>query len=196
VTAVTMLGQYAVFTYVAPLITDVVGLDAASVGPLLFVYGVAGAVGLAIAGSPLARRPVHAMVGAMAVAAVALCVLGGAPGVWPSIIAFAVWGLAFGAIPPLLQTRLLQTAPSGHRDAASALYATAFNAGIGGGALVGALLFDRLGMQVLPFVYAALLVAVALTLVLSRGMFGAGRRAQPASTKMATAVGPVRSPAL
>ena len=196
VTAVTMLGQYAVFTYVAPLITDVVGLDATSVGPLLFVYGVAGAVGLAIAGSPLARRPVHGMVGAMAVAAVALSVLGGAPGVWPSIIAFAVWGLAFGAIPPLLQTRLLQQrpratgmprAPSTRPRSTPASAAAPWS--------VHCCSIDS-GCRVLPFVYAALLVAVALTLVLSRGMFGAGRRAQPASTKVATAVGPVRSPAL
>jgi len=190
VTALTMLGQYAVFTYVAPLITDVVGVDGRSVGPLLFVYGVAGAAGLAIAGSPLARRPDRAMVGAMALAAVALVVLGAAPGVWPSIVAFAVWGVAFGAIPPLLQTRLLQTAPSGHRDAASALYTTAFNVGIGGGALVGAVLFDRFGVQSLPFVYAAVLVAVVF--VLWRGAFGANR--QSGSTIVAGAIGPVRSP--
>lgn len=190
VTAVTMLGQYAVFTYVAPLITDVVGVDGSSVGPLLFVYGIAGAAGLAIAGSPLARRPDRAMVAAMALAAVALVVLGAAPGVWPSIVAFAAWGVAFGSIPPLLQTRLLQTAPPGHRDAASALYTTAFNVGIGGGALVGAVLFDRFGVQSLPFVYAAVLVAVVV--VLWRGAFGANR--QSGSTTVAGAVGPVRSP--
>jgi predicted MFS family arabinose efflux permease len=130
------------------------------------------------------------MVGAMALAAVALVVLGAAPGVWPSIVAFAVWGVAFGAIPPLLQTRLLQTAPSGHRDAASALYTTAFNVGIGGGALVGAVLFDRFGVQSLPFVYAAVLVAVVF--VLWRGAFGANR--QSGSTIVAGAIGPVRSP--
>ena len=193
VTAATMLGQYAVFTYVAPLITDVVGLDAASVGPLLFVYGVAGAAGLAIAGSPLARRPVRTMVGAMALAAVALVVLGTAPGAWPSVIAFTVWGVSFGAIPPLLQTRLLQAAPAGHRDAASALYTTAFNIGIGGGALVGAVVFDHLGVQVLPFVYAAVLVAVAV--VLSREAVGSARRRQPAATTTAAELGPVRPPA-
>ena len=53
-------GVFAVFTYVAPLITDVVGLEPGAVGPLLFVYGVTGAVGLVAAGSPLARRPTAA----------------------------------------------------------------------------------------------------------------------------------------
>jgi predicted MFS family arabinose efflux permease len=192
VTAAVMLGQYAVFTYVAPLITDVVGVEPGAVGPLLLVYGVTGAVGLVVAGSRLARRPIRAMAGAMALAAVALVVLGAAPGVIVSIVAFAVWGLAFGAIPPLLQTRLLQTAPPAHRDAASALYATAFNIGIGGGALLGAVLFDLVGVRSLPFVYAAVLVVVAL--LLARQAFGVG--GQSRTTKVAATTGPVRPPAV
>ncbi|WP_448810856.1 MFS transporter [Agromyces bauzanensis] len=190
VTALTMLGQYAVFTYVAPLITDVVGLEPGAVGPLLFVYGVAGAAGLVIAGSRLAVRPARAMVVAMAVAAASLVVLGLAPGVWPSLIAFAVWGLAFGAIPPLLQTRLLHAAPAAHRDAASALYTTAFNIGIGGGALVGAVLFQGLGVASLPFLYAAVLALVAFGL--AREAFGAARQSR---STVAPATGPVRPPA-
>ena len=187
VTAATMLGQYAVFTYVAPLVTDVVGLQAGAVGPLLLVYGVTGALGLVLAGSPLARRADRVMLVAMGTAVVALIVLGIAPGVVPSIIAFAVWGLAFGAIPPLLQTRLLQATPARQRDAASALYTTAFNVGIGGGALVGAVLFERIGVQSLPFVYAAVLVVVALVLV-----GDAVRRARQSASTVAVASGPVR----
>ena len=188
VTAATMLGQYAVFTYVAPLVTDVVGLQAGAVGPLLLVYGVTGALGLVLAGSPLARRADRAMLVAMGTAVVALVVLGIAPGVVPSIIAFAVWGLAFGAIPPLLQTRLLQATPARQRDAASALYTTAFNVGIGGGALVGAVLFERIGVQSLPFVYAAVLVVVALVLVAD-----AVRRARQSASTVAVESGPVRA---
>ena len=187
VTAATMLGQYAVFTYVAPLVTDVVGLQAGAVGPLLLVYGVTGALGLVLAGSPLARRADRAMLVAMGTAVVALVVLGIAPGVVPSLIAFAVWGLAFGAIPPLLQTRLLQATPARQRDAASALYTTAFNVGIGGGALVGAVLFERIGVQSLPFVYAAVLAVVALVLV-----GDAVRRARQSASTVAVESGPVR----
>jgi MFS transporter, DHA1 family, inner membrane transport protein len=187
VTAATMLGQYAVFTYVAPLITDVIGLQAGAVGPMLFVFGVTGAIGLVVAGSRLARRPTVAIVVAMAVAALSLVVLGLAPGVVASLVAFAVWGLAFGAVPPLLQTRLLQSAPARQRDAASALYTTAFNVGIGGGALVGAVLFVRIGVQGLPLLYAAVLAVVAVVLV------GAATRRdrQPRST-VAVETGPVR----
>lgn len=189
VTAAVMLGQYAVFTYVAPIITDVVGLQPGAVGPLLFLYGVTGAAGLVVAGSPLGQRPIRSMVVAMVLAAVALAVLGAAPGTAVSIAAFALWGLAFGAIPPLLQTRLLQVSPPAHRDAASALYTTAFNLGIGGGALVGALVYGWIGVQSLPFVYATVLVLVAVAL--ARQAFGTtGGVRQP----VAVATGPVRSP--
>ncbi|MGW9184255.1 MFS transporter [Agromyces sp. NPDC055661] len=191
VTGATMLGQYAVFTYVAPLITDVVGLEPGAVGPLLFVYGVTGAIGLVIAGSPLARRPTAAIVIAMVVAAAALVVLGLAPGVVASLVAFAVWGLAFGAIPPLLQTRLLQATPARQRDAASALYTTAFNVGIGGGALVGAVLFERIGVQGLPLLYAVVLVLVAVVLV-GTSTRHARRMRQPRSN-VAVETGPVRA---
>lgn len=176
VTAVTMLGQYAVYTYVAPLITDLIGLDAGAVGPLLFVYGIAGAVGLVIAGSPLARHAARTMIWSMAIAAVALVVLALDLASGASIAAFAVWGVAFGAIPPLLQTRLLQAAPAGHRDAASALYTTAFNVGIGGGALIGSVLFGALGVVALPWLYAGVLVVAATVVAVgtSRGRKSSG----------------------
>ena len=109
------------------------------------------------------------------------------PGVVPSLIAFAVWGLAFGAVPPLLQTRLLQATPPRQRDAASALYTTAFNVGIGGGALVGAVLFERIGVQGLPLLYAVVLVLVSVVLVSASGR----RLRQPRST-VAVETGPVR----
>ncbi|GAA1056122.1 MFS transporter [Agromyces luteolus] len=167
VTAVVMIGQYAALTYVAPLLTDVVGASSAAVAPLLFASGLAGAVGLLVAGSPIARDSVRALVGAMLLLAIALLVIAAEPGLWPAIIAYTVWGFAFGAVPPLLQTRLLQAAPADRRDAASALYTTAFNVGIGGGALVGAVLFDAVGVGAVPVAYAVLLVAAMLIVVRS-----------------------------
>ncbi|MGR0319132.1 MFS transporter [Agromyces sp. ZXT2-3] len=167
VTAVVMIGQYAALTYVAPLLTDVVGASPAAVAPLLFASGLAGAVGLLVAGSPIARDSVRALVGAMLLLAIALVVIAAEPGLWPAIIAYTVWGFAFGAIPPLLQTRLLQAAPPDRRDAASALYTTAFNVGIGGGALIGAVLFDAVGIGAVPVAYAVLLIVAMLVVVRS-----------------------------
>jgi predicted MFS family arabinose efflux permease len=184
VTAITMIGQYAALTYVAPIITDVVGAPSTWVAPLLFVSGIAGAAGLVVAGSPIARRANRAMLAAMAVVGVSLVVLSLSPGLWPAVIAFAVWGFGFGAIPPLLQTRLLQAADPAKRDAASALYTTAFNVGIGGGALVGGVLFDAFGVEVLPAAFAILLLIAGTVVAVS-----AVRAGQP---RTASAAGPVR----
>ncbi|GLI28078.1 MFS transporter [Agromyces rhizosphaerae] len=160
VTALTMTGQYALYTYVAPLLTDVVGVRSGTVGPLLFVYGIAGAVGLVLAGSVLGRRPTAGLVVAMSAAAAAVVGIVLAQGSTVlALAAFALWGVAFGAVPPLLQTRLLQSASPRIRDVASALYTTAFNVGIGGGAMVGALLYGGFGVVALPFAFAIVLLA-------------------------------------
>lgn len=160
VTGVVMVGQYAVYTYIAPYLIEVVGADAASVGPLLFGYGIAGALGLLLAGTVLGRRPTLGLLIAFAgvgVGVAALALFSAMPVL--AIVAFLFWGVAFGALPPLLNTRLLHSASARIRDAAAAFYTTAFNIGIGGGALLGAALYGTLGLAALPWVFLGILVA-------------------------------------
>ena len=170
IAAVTMVGHYAFYTFVVPFLTGPMHIPAGAVGALLFVYGIAGAVGLVLAGSLLGPRPQLGLVLALLVtgaAVAALAVLAGRP--IPALIAFVLWGLAFGALPPLLQTRMLHTSSAAFRDTASALYTTSFNIGIGGGALVGSLVFAAGGLMLLPWCYVALLVvSLALVVVVGR----------------------------
>ncbi|PJJ61911.1 MFS transporter [Compostimonas suwonensis] len=167
ITAITMTGHYAFYTYIAPYLIDVVGVDPGTISTLLFGYGVAGVGGLVLAGSVFGPRPQIGLISALLVCGVFVAVLAAAASLpVVAIVAFLLWGLAFGALPPLLQTRLLHTASAAFRDTASAIYTTAFNVGIGAGALVGALAFDGLGVGFEPYVYLGF-VAVALVLVLS-----------------------------
>ncbi|MBM7505583.1 MFS transporter [Agromyces aurantiacus] len=184
VTAVVMVGQYATLTYIAPILTEVVGAPSSAVAPLLFASGLAGAAGLAVAGTPVARNGARALVVALAVIAAALVVMATVPALWPAIGAYLVWGFAFGAVPPLLQTRLLHAAAPEKRDAASALYTTAFNVGIGGGALIGGLLFSGFGVASIP-------LALVVLAVLAAGIVAVSARA--AQPRTAVAAGPVRS---
>jgi predicted MFS family arabinose efflux permease len=166
ITAITMVGHFTFFTYIAPFLIDRLGVDAASVAPLLLAYGTAGAVGLALAGTVFGRRPQLGLVLAVATCAASVAVLAlFASNVPAAIAALVMLGLAFGALPPLLQTRLLHAASHRIRDTASAFYTTSFNAGIGGGALLGAVLLDQFGLDVVPFVYVGILTA-ALALVI------------------------------
>lgn len=182
VAAVTMVGHYTFYTFVVPFLTGPMGVASGDVGGLLFFYGIAGAAGLVLAGSVLGRRPQFGLIIALVVTGVAVAALA-AFAAQPviALVAFVVWGLAFGALPPLLQTRLLHSSSAAFRDTASALYTTSFNIGIGGGALIGALIFDAGGLMVLPYVYIGLL-AVSLVLVIV-----IGRMTRPARTADARA---------
>ena len=170
IAAVTMVGHYAFYTFVVPFLTGPMGIPSGNVGALLFLYGIAGAVGLILAGSVFGPRPQLGLILALLVtgaAVAALAVIAAQP--IPALIAFMLWGLAFGALPPLLQTRLLHTSSPAFRDTASALYTTSFNVGIGGGALVGSLVFDAGGLMLLPWCYVGLLlVSVVLVIVVGR----------------------------
>lgn len=166
ITAVLMIGQFTFYTYIAPFFERSAGLDESAIGPLLFTYGIAGAVGLALVGVYFGRRPRISLVVTLAVTIVVVGLLGALPRVTPlAVAAFAVWGLALGGLPALLQTRMLHAAPARIRDTASAFFTTAFNIGIGGGALVGAVVLDTVGLETIPFVYVGILV-VALVVVL------------------------------
>ncbi len=166
ITAITMLGQYCFYTFIAPYLVRAVGLHESAVGPVLFLYGAAGAVSLVLVAVWLGRRP---RLGLMAGLVLILCTtltLAIVPRMVPlALSAFFLWGLAMGALPPLLQTRLLHAAPARIRDASSAFYTSAFNVGIGGGALVGSIVLAGLGLSALPWVYVGvLLFSIALVI--------------------------------
>ncbi|MFM9918936.1 MFS transporter [Lacisediminihabitans sp. H27-G8] len=167
IAAIIMIGQYCFYTFIAPYLTRAVGLDASAVSPALFANGIAGVLSLVLVAFVLGRRPNLGLVIALIVLLASVLVLGLEPRVLAaSLPAFFLWGLAIGVVPPLLQTRMLHAAPARIRDTASAFYTTAFNVGIGGGALLGSLLLGTLGLGSLPFVYAGILVlSIALVIV-------------------------------
>lgn len=108
---IVMTGQNTFYTYIAPWLIDVAGFPATSVALMLFLFGGAGAVGLVVAGFAADRFPKRGFAVAimMVMAAVAVLAVGSANTV-VVVVAFVVWGVAFGGVPAMLQTRMLQTA--------------------------------------------------------------------------------------
>ncbi|MBN9140854.1 MAG: MFS transporter [Micrococcales bacterium] len=160
-------GQNIFSTYIAPWVIQVGGIDEGAVSGLLFVYGAAGAIGLALGGAFGDRYPRGAV--NVALAGVALSMLGlaafGTSAV-PIVIGMVLWSIFFGGVPALMHSRVLHSASERIRDLAAAWLTTAFNVAIGGGALLGGVLLDRFGIQVLPWV-AAVVIAVSLVFVLA-----------------------------
>lgn len=168
--------QNVFYTYIAPWLISVSGFGAAGVPGLLLLYGGAGAVGLVLAGFVADRFPRGGFVVSFAVVVVAVLVLWLFGASQPVVIgAIVVWGAAFGGGPAIIQTRMLHVASARLRETAVALQTTSFNVGIGGGALVGGLLLDQVGLRILPLADVAL-TAVGVVFVVASDVWLSRRR--------------------
>jgi predicted MFS family arabinose efflux permease len=161
------LGHNLFYTYIAPFLIGPVGFDPGSVAGVLFLYGGAGALGLVLAGTLGDRFPRGAMICAIVFVLFSVTLLAAFAQVqWLALVAVGIWGASFGALPSLLQARMLHTASLRVRDVAAAYFTTSFNFAIGMGALVGGLLLDRLGVGILPWVDIAITAAGLVLVVL------------------------------
>ncbi len=170
VTAVLVVGHFAAYTYIAPLVRRDGGLEGVALSALLLGYGAAGLLGNWFVGRHVDRRPGPLLTGLLALMVVALAALVPVLGLVPTVAAALLWGGAFTAVPVCLQAAILRVAPQA-RDAASAVYVVAFQIGIGGGALLGERLYGAGRLPVLPVVAAGLAFAAAVLVLSQRRAF-------------------------
>jgi DHA1 family inner membrane transport protein len=166
-----MMGQNVLSTYVVPWMLEVPGVPQEAVSPLLFAQGIAGAVGLLLAGRFGDRFPRSSLLIFLTGVLISVCVLGAfgsVPGV--ALVAFILWPLFFGGIPALMHARVLGVASPRIRDQAAAFLTISFNIGIGGGALLGGVLVDGPGIETVPWGHVSL-VAVAMVFVIATSGF-------------------------
>jgi DHA1 family inner membrane transport protein len=162
-------GTFIAFTYLAPILQQVSGFAASTVGLVMLVYGVSVAAGN-IWGGKLADRkgPVRALQIVFALLAVVLLVLTfTAPNKVLVLLTVLAWGaVAFGNVPGLqvyVVRRAERDAPQAI-DVASGLNIAAFNVGIALGAWGGGLIVARLGLMATPWIGALVVLgALALT---------------------------------
>jgi predicted MFS family arabinose efflux permease len=156
-------GHNLFYTYIAPWAIGVGGVPDDYVSLLLLFYGIAGALGLLVAGVFGDRYP-RLVLNVMVVALVAFILLTavGARGLLPTILVMMLWSASFGGLPALFQTRALHAASARIRDLTGAVVTTAFNSAIGLGALLGGIVLDELGIAVVPYVAAAVVAAGVL----------------------------------
>lgn len=170
VTAVVVIGHFAAYTYIAPIVRRAGGLDGLALSALLLGFGAAGIAGNLFAGRAVDRHPGAALAICAAIMAPAVAVLALIPGPAVTIGAVLLWGMAFSAVPISLQSAILRVAPQ-TADAASAVYVVAFQIGIGGGALAGELLVSGGLLGLLPVLAAATAAGTVALVVRARGTF-------------------------
>jgi predicted MFS family arabinose efflux permease len=180
VTVLVVIGHFAAYTYIAPLVRRDAGLTGLALSVVLLAYGIAGVGGICLAGWATDRRPRLAAAACATTVATALALLStigyGSPAF--TVAAIVLWGAAFIAIPVCLQSAVLRVAPQS-ADTASALYVVAFQIGIGGGALAGSILVNAGHLAELPIAGAALAAAGTLVLLVARQAFPSAANQAP-----------------
>lgn len=175
VTLVAVIGQFAAYSYIAPLARAHGGFVGTGYGVLLLGYGAAGLVGIVISTRVVDVRPRLAFVvptATIVVALTLLAVIGRNPVL--TVIAVVAWGGAFTTLPVVLQGSVLRVAPA-VSDVASAVYVVAFQIGIGGGAFVGGVLVDAGDLDATVWLAAAAAFVALVVGVATRGLFPAHR---------------------
>ncbi|NMO52112.1 MFS transporter [Actinoplanes sp. TBRC 11911] len=171
ITTVVVIGHFAAYTYIAPLVRRDGGLSGVGLSALLLGYGAVGLITNYLVGGFVDRRPGPVLTGLLGVMTVAVVLLAPPLGVAPTVIVTLLWGAAFTAIPVCLAAGILRVAPPEERDAASAIYVVAFQIGIGGGAFIGERFVSAGWLGVLPLLAAAMALVSCVLVARARQVF-------------------------
>ncbi|MCR0981640.1 MFS transporter [Roseomonas populi] len=157
-------GVFAVFTYIAPMLTQLAGFSDAAVSPILLVLGAGLVVGNIVGGRVADRNLPLALLGSLAALAAVLAAMAPAmhSQVATVVIAALLGAAGFATVAPL-QIWVLRKAEGAGQSLASSLNIAAFNLGNALGAWAGGLAIDYgLGLGALPWVALAFPVAAIL----------------------------------
>ncbi|MGC5344253.1 MFS transporter [Streptomyces sp. DT171] len=167
ITTLAMAGVFTAYTFVTPILTDLGGFAPSTVTWLLLLFGGGSLLGNLIGGRLADRALMPALVGLLAVLGATLAAIAlGARLPWLLVVLLFAFGMAYFAVMPGLQARILTTAGDGAPTLAVSVNIGAFNVGIAFGAWFGGQLLGLdLGLRVVLTAasllsWAAMLVAV------------------------------------
>ena len=165
VTAVANIGLLTVFTYLAPLLTEVGSFAAGAVAPMLLVYGVGAALGN-LAGGWLADRALlpSQLVSLAVLVAILLALWASTGTAMTAVLIFAAGAVGFSVIPGM-QTRVMATA-SAAPTLAIAVNASAYQVAAAFAGWLGGRVIDGPGLR-------AIYLAAALTTIAGIGLSAA-----------------------
>lgn len=166
--AFVIAGHFAAYTYVTPFLKDSATIGPGSLSTLLLAFGVAGIVGNFAGGAFAARHLRLTLITAVSLLAAAVMLL---PVFGHQLAGAAVllvaWGLAFGAIPVVLQLWVFKAAPEALEGGAALLVST-FQIFIALGSVVGGRIVDGFGTSAVMWAGGATALAGLGAVALSR----------------------------
>jgi DHA1 family inner membrane transport protein len=171
ISVIASASLFSVFTYIAPLLREVTGLDPREVSGVLILFGIGITVGNIFGGRLADWRLMPSMIGMLAALAAVLAIFAFTSHfAWPAIVTIFVWGMIDFALVSPLQIRVVDKA----RDApnlASTLNQGAFNLGNAAGAWIGGTALTLgLDYAALPWVGSALALGALCLSLLSQAI--------------------------
>lgn len=178
-TLLLVSGHFMLFTFVRPMLQQLSGFDAPSIGILLLAYGVAGIAGNFFAGMVAPRCSACMLLAiALGLVLVPLAFFAFGDSERGGAAALIVWGLAYGGVSVGLMTWIIQSAPRAV-EMAAAMNITIFNAGIALGSWLGGRMVDHAGLRAnLWLAEGILLAALLLTAAMVYFVLQGRRQAQ------------------
>jgi predicted MFS family arabinose efflux permease len=168
-TVVQVSGQFAVFTYLAPLLKRLAGAGTETIAAFFSLFGVAGFVGNMIATRLVTTlKPFRTSLVALSTILVGFLLFSLGAGVLVAMGAgIALWGLGFAAINSMQQARLVAVKPD-LSSASVALNTSGIYIGQAIGSALGGFLLAHDLPQAIGFVAVVLMIAALGVLALTR----------------------------
>lgn len=169
ITMLQMSGQFAVFTFMGPLLKKLTDAGPDAIGLVFALYGAFGFLGLVVATRIVDSWGAYrtsVLFTSLVLAGIAGWAL--SAGTYASMaVSVAVWGAGFAATNSMQQVRLVAAAPK-LAPVTVSLNTSVLYIGQAAGSAVGGALFAREQLHVIGFVGGAFLVAALITLFLTR----------------------------
>lgn len=164
--------HFTVYSYIEPLVSELIEVQ--WVTPTLLAFGVAGLLSSGIFGRWYDSYKAIFLLGMMGLfgASLVLVYPFAVLGMGFLFVGFSViWGIGVMSIGLALQIQILQKSKA-YQDVAMAIFSGLYNAGIAMGAIIGAVIIERIGVSFVGFVGAVMvLMAVVSYAVLIRLSF-------------------------
>jgi MFS transporter, DHA1 family, inner membrane transport protein len=171
ITTLLMSGQFAVFTYMGPLLSKLTGAGPDATGLVFAIYGICGFIGIAIISNVVDTwGPLRASI--LSVSLVLAGVAGWAlsAGVYPLMAcSVAIWGLGFASSNSMQQVRLVTAAPS-LASASVSLNTSFLYVGQAIGSAIGGLLYAHELLVGIGYAGAVFVTLGLMTVIATRNL--------------------------
>jgi predicted MFS family arabinose efflux permease len=171
ITTLLMSGQFAVFTYMGPLLAKLTLVRPDAVGLVFAIYGLCGFIGIAIASRIVDSWGAY-LTSVLCISLVLTGITGWAlsAGIYPLMAcSVAIWGLGFASSNSMQQVRLVSAAPA-LASASVSLNTSVLYVGQAIGSAIGGLLYARELLYGIGYAGVAFVALALMTVIFTRDL--------------------------